>query len=188
MFIKIFDFNCLDLSVHRRIGIYSNTGNIHCVKSARIWSYSGPYFPAFGLNTERYFVSLRIRSKCGKIRTRITPNTDTSYALIVTQSSTSILCTRLNMQHNLLSHLELLWQTKFSRTNKIKIVEDKLRMPLKAFKRCEVIRRYFYVYATSSFYLNTNFSWSIFEYFVPFVIKLLISETARDQTDSLKSK
>ena len=30
---------------------------------------SGPYFPAFGLNTERY-VSLRIKYKCGKIRTR----------------------------------------------------------------------------------------------------------------------
>ena len=32
--------------------------------------FSGPYFPAFGLNTERYELSLRIRSKCGKIRTR----------------------------------------------------------------------------------------------------------------------
>ena len=31
---------------------------------------SGPYFSAFGLNTERYFVSLRIQSKSGKIRTR----------------------------------------------------------------------------------------------------------------------
>ena len=32
--------------------------------------FSGPYFPAFGLNTKRYFVSLRIQSECGKIRTR----------------------------------------------------------------------------------------------------------------------
>ena len=40
----------------------------HCVKSIRIWSYSGPHFPAFGLNRERYAVSLRIRSKCGKIQ------------------------------------------------------------------------------------------------------------------------
>ena len=32
--------------------------------------FSGPYFPAFGLNTERYFVSLPIHSKWGKIRTR----------------------------------------------------------------------------------------------------------------------
>ena len=41
-------------------------------------SYSGPHFPAFGLNTERYFVFLHIQSKCGKIQTRITPNTDTT--------------------------------------------------------------------------------------------------------------
>ena len=27
-------------------------------------------FPAFGLNTERYFVSVRIQSECGKIRSR----------------------------------------------------------------------------------------------------------------------
>ena len=31
---------------------------------------SGPYFSAFGVNTERYEVSLRIHSECGKIRTR----------------------------------------------------------------------------------------------------------------------
>ena len=48
----------------------------HCVKSVRIWSLSGPYFPAFGLNTERYEVSLSIQSECEKMRTRKTPNTD----------------------------------------------------------------------------------------------------------------
>ena len=53
----------------------------HCVKSVRIRSYSSPYFSAFELNTERYSVSLRIQSECGKIRTRITPNTDTFYAV-----------------------------------------------------------------------------------------------------------
>ena len=26
---------------------------LHCVKSVRIRSYCGPYFPAFGLNTEQ---------------------------------------------------------------------------------------------------------------------------------------
>ena len=31
---------------------------------------SGPYFPVFGLNSERYEVSLRIQSKCGKIPIR----------------------------------------------------------------------------------------------------------------------
>ena len=52
----------------------------HCVKRARTWSYSGPYFSTFGLNTERYGMFLPIQSKCRKIRTRITPNTDTFYA------------------------------------------------------------------------------------------------------------
>ena len=32
--------------------------------------FSGPYFPAFGLNEERYSVSLRIQSECAKIWTR----------------------------------------------------------------------------------------------------------------------
>ena len=30
---------------------------MHCIKSVRIRSYSGPYFPAFGMNTERYGIS-----------------------------------------------------------------------------------------------------------------------------------
>ena len=51
----------------------------YCVKSVRIRSYSGPHFPAFGLNSERYGVCLRIQFKCGKIRTRKTPNTDTFF-------------------------------------------------------------------------------------------------------------
>ena len=54
----------------------------HCLKSVRIRSYSGPYFPAFGLNTERFRRSLRIQSECGKMRTRITPNMDTFYAVV----------------------------------------------------------------------------------------------------------
>ena len=53
------------------------------VKSAHIRSYSGPYFPAFGLNMKRHSVSLRIQSEYGKIQTRITPNTGTFYAVIV---------------------------------------------------------------------------------------------------------
>ena len=34
--------------------------------------FSGPYFPTSGLNTERYSVTLRIQSECGKTRTRKT--------------------------------------------------------------------------------------------------------------------
>ena len=50
-----------------------------------IRSYASPYFPVFGLNMERYSVSLRFQSECGKMRTRITSNTDTFYE--VTASS-----------------------------------------------------------------------------------------------------
>ena len=41
---------------------------LHCVGSIRIRSYSGPHFPAFELNTERYGVSLRIQSEYRKLR------------------------------------------------------------------------------------------------------------------------
>ena len=44
--------------------------NHHCVKSVRIRSFFGPYFHAFGLNTEKYGVSLRIQPEYKKIRTR----------------------------------------------------------------------------------------------------------------------
>ena len=57
--------------------------HLHYVEGVRIRSFSGPYFPAFGLNTERYTVSLRIQSEYRKIQTRITPNTDTFYAVLI---------------------------------------------------------------------------------------------------------
>ena len=53
----------------------------HCIKSVRIWSFSGPYFPAFGLNTEIYKVNLRTQLECEKTRTRKTRNMDTFYAV-----------------------------------------------------------------------------------------------------------
>ena len=59
----------------------SPESNAHCVKSVRILSYSGPDFPAFGLNTDRYFVSLHIPPECGKMRQRITPNMDNFQAV-----------------------------------------------------------------------------------------------------------
>ena len=48
---------------------------LYCVKS-------GPYFPEFRLNAERYGISLRIQCQCGKIRTRKTPNTDSFYPVL----------------------------------------------------------------------------------------------------------
>ena len=52
------------------------------MKSVRIWRYPCPYFPAFGLNTERHSLPLCIQSEGGNIWTRITPNTDTFNAVI----------------------------------------------------------------------------------------------------------
>ena len=51
------------------------------VKSVRIRIYSCQHFPAFGLNTERYSVSLRIQAECEKMWVRITPNMDTFKAV-----------------------------------------------------------------------------------------------------------
>ena len=39
-------------------------------KVSKYGVFSGPYFPAFGLNAEKYGVSLRIQSECGKIQAR----------------------------------------------------------------------------------------------------------------------
>lgn len=39
----------------------------HCVKSIRIGSFAGPYFPAFKLNKDRYGVSLLTKYKIEKI-------------------------------------------------------------------------------------------------------------------------
>ena len=61
----------------------------HCIKSACIRSHSGPHFLPFGLNTERYSVFLRIQSECGKIRTRIIPNTDTFHVVFIFSDSES---------------------------------------------------------------------------------------------------
>ena len=41
--------------------------------SELFWSTLFPHFPAFGLNTERYSVSLRIQSECGEIRDKCGP-------------------------------------------------------------------------------------------------------------------
>ena len=68
---KLRFFNDKELSTQRLTDV------IHCVKCIRIRIFSGPYFPAFGLNTGRHSVSLRIQPECRKIRTRITPSTDT---------------------------------------------------------------------------------------------------------------
>ena len=47
------------------------------------------YFPAFGLNTERYSVFVYIQSLCAKIRTKKIPNTDTFHAVYLIRLITS---------------------------------------------------------------------------------------------------
>ena len=70
-----FQFLLSPFSITEKISLHE------CVKSVRIRSFSGPYFPPFGLNTERYSVSFCIQSECGKIQIRKTPNTDTFRAV-----------------------------------------------------------------------------------------------------------
>ena len=59
----------LDICINLNI-IRTDLFEIYCVKSVRIRRFSGSYFPAFGLNMERYSVSLRIHSEYEKIRSR----------------------------------------------------------------------------------------------------------------------
>ena len=70
-------------STHQFCACYFKIKRQHSVKGVRIRSYSGPYFPVFGVNTERYSVSLLIQSECGKTQTRITPITHTFYAVLM---------------------------------------------------------------------------------------------------------
>ena len=53
----------------------------HCMKNVYILNFSSPHFPEFGLNTDKYSVSLRIQSECRKIWTKKTPNTEKFYAV-----------------------------------------------------------------------------------------------------------
>ena len=62
----------------------------HCVKNVLIRSFSGAYFPAFGLNTEKYGLFLRIQSECRKIRARKTPNANTFHAVWTSVSHASM--------------------------------------------------------------------------------------------------
>ena len=63
--------SCIDLISNSKPNLFIKTAVclvLHCVKSVRIRSYPGTHFPAFGVN---------IQSESGKMRTRITTNTDT---------------------------------------------------------------------------------------------------------------
>ena len=75
-------FNTLNVTCYLRLfkHILKNIFQFQEFTSLReSFSYSEFFWlvsPAFGLNTERYSVSLRIQSECEKIQTRKTSNTD----------------------------------------------------------------------------------------------------------------
>ena len=48
-----------------RFYCYCDYLGLHCIKSVRILSYSGPHFPEFGLNTLYLSVLSRNAGKCG---------------------------------------------------------------------------------------------------------------------------
>ena len=83
----------------------------HCVKIVRIRRYSGPYFSAFRLSTERHknfqeFSS--VQSECRKIRTRITLNTDTFQAVnVIYRQTNGDLKVSENYFHNFFSKNEI---------------------------------------------------------------------------------
>ena len=58
--------------------------SITALKMSKYGIFSGRYFPAFGLNTKRYGLSLRIQSECGKVLTRKNSYLDTFHALHMT--------------------------------------------------------------------------------------------------------
>ena len=58
-----------------------NLKHYHCVKCVQIGVF---FWSVFSLILTEYFVSLRIESECGKIRTRKTPYLDTFHAVYIT--------------------------------------------------------------------------------------------------------
>ena len=89
--------------------------HFHCVKSVHIWSYSGSYFPhsdcsvlvsprsnhaKFG-----FYQVYSFQSKCRKIRTRKTPNTDKFHAVFVPGYPSSSL--ERTFENTLKEHLKI---------------------------------------------------------------------------------
>ena len=85
----------LDFVWMSRRGTHILTGSLpeetlhgKCAYTDFFWSVFSRIQAKYGeiLNMERYFVSLRIRSKCAKIQTRKTPNTATFHEVKVIRS------------------------------------------------------------------------------------------------------
>ena len=59
------------------IGLLFYGVDVHCKECPYLelfWSTFFLHFPTFGLNTERYYVSLRIQYECGKMRENCGPD------------------------------------------------------------------------------------------------------------------
>ena len=74
--------------------------DITALKSVRIRSVSSPYFTCIFPHTPYLSVFSPNAGKCGKIRTRITPNTGTSYAVYYFFLSAMILVPTLHTSSN----------------------------------------------------------------------------------------
>ena len=68
---------CFEFSVSSNKEILFN----HCVKSVQIRSFFWSVFSRICTGSERYSISLRIQSECGKIRSRKIPYLDTFHAV-----------------------------------------------------------------------------------------------------------
>ena len=54
----------LEIKIDKDMTFDIHIANLYCMKSVLIRSFSSPYFPAFGLNTERYGIRILFTQCC----------------------------------------------------------------------------------------------------------------------------
>ena len=97
----------------------------HWGKRVCIRSHSGPHFPVFELNTERYGVCLLIQPKCRKMRTRIALNTDI-FHVVQLKTVSFMNCNKdLNIPVNLIPDISL-WTKILGRRSESRIFKEQL--------------------------------------------------------------
>ena len=79
--------------------MWHDKAGLRFAKIVYIQDFSGPYFPAFGLNTDQ------MRTEFVKIPTRKTPNTDTIHAVL----SSKYVCFSSLKEHEDLENLSSFW-------------------------------------------------------------------------------
>ena len=121
--------------------IMTSYGNISTCLLLAAWKVSvfgvfrDPYFPAFGLNTERHSVSLRIQSECGKIRITKTPNTKTFHAMLILNIYTGYIHLNTN---KILFQVFLYFKVFFySHCEKLRLISNKIT-GLSVPQRCQI--------------------------------------------------